>query len=155
MVSSFHYELKHFAQLSALELYRILQLRIGVFIVEQNCPYQDCDDKDIEAHHLMAYDDKALVGTARVLAPGVSYDGYASIGRVVSKPSIRKKKVGMQLMEWAIRYCEQLYPGTPIKISAQSYLVEFYKKFGFAPVGGQYLEDNIPHQAMVRAVNKT
>jgi ElaA protein len=154
MTASFNNVIKHFSKLEAIELYKILQLRISVFIVEQNCPYQECDGKDIAAHHVMLFDGEELIGTTRILPPGVSYEGYASIGRVVTATNYRQKNAGMKIMDLTMKYCEELYPNNPIKISAQSYLLEFYKRFGFTPIGKEYMEDNIPHTAMIKAANK-
>jgi ElaA protein len=138
-----------FNDLTPNQLYDMLQLRISVFIVEQQCIYQDLDDKDRHSHHLLSYDDQVLAGTTRIVPPGISYEKYASIGRVASLPLLRKKGIGMELMKVSIQKCNDLYPEYPIKISAQSYLLDFYGRFGFIATGEEYLEDNIPHTAMI------
>ncbi len=141
---------KPFHGLSVDELYEILALRQEVFIVEQNCPYLDCDGKDQHAHHLMGHDaaGKLLVYT-RLLPAGVSYPTYMSIGRVVSSPAARGTGLGRVLMHESIAECRRLFGHGPIKIGAQSYLVKFYESFGFASTGEEYLEDGIPHTKMI------
>ncbi len=141
--------LKPFNELTPKELYNILQLRNEVFIVEQNCPYQDCDNKDLYAFHLMAMEQDKLLAYTRLLAPGISYS-ESSIGRVVSSPSTRKTGMGKRLMEESIRQIEQLFQTDIIRIGAQLYLKKFYESFGFIQEGESYLEDNIPHIIMLR-----
>lgn len=140
---------KLFAELSVVELYQILQLRSQVFVVEQNCVYQDMDNKDRNAYHLMGYQDSKLVATARLLSRGVSYENYCSIGRVCTHSDVRQLGYGRELMKKSIALCHSYFPSTDIKISAQSYLLGFYSSLGFQPIGEDYLEDNIPHNAMV------
>lgn len=142
--------LKAFAELSTDELYKLMTLRQAVFVVEQDCPYLDADNKDQEAHHIMGYDEAAeLVAYARILPPGLSYPEYSSIGRVVSNSKARGTGVGKQLMTFAIAQTKELYPSHNIKISAQVYIMPFYKNLGFVEQGEEYMEDNIPHKAMV------
>ena len=140
----------HFNQLSTIELYEVLQLREAVFHLEQACVYTDLDDKDQEAHHIIGIHDGKIHATARVLAPGVSYEGYASIGRVCSSSIVRTQGYGIALMEKSIATCTDLYPQDSIKISAQSYLLNFYSSFGFQAYGEEYFEDEIPHRGMIR-----
>lgn len=141
---------KTFQELHPLELYHLLQLRIEVFVVEQNCPYQDLDGKDLHAHQVMGYQDGKIVAITRVLPPGISYDHYCSIGRVATALPIRRSGAGKTITQASIDLCGRLYPGVSIKISAQSYLLDFYQSFGFEKTGDEYLEDNIPHHAMIR-----
>lgn len=145
-----HFEIKHFNELTTDELYKIIQLRIAVFVVEQNCPYQDLDDKDQRSLHLLAWEDASLVGLTRLVPPKVSYDAYSSIGRVVTHPDYRAHGLGRKLMEISIQYCFDVFPGYNIKISAQSYLIPFYESLEFEKTGTEYLEDNIPHHAMIK-----
>ncbi len=141
-----------FEQLNITQLYDIMALRQSVFVVEQNCPYLDADGKDPQGWHLMAKAaDGGLLAYARLLPAGVSYPEYPSIGRVVSAPQARGQGAGRALMQAAIQYCEQLFSNQPIKIGAQTYLLPFYQSFGFQPVGNIYIEDGIPHIAMIRA----
>jgi ElaA protein len=140
---------KHFDQLTLEELYWLLQLRSEVFVVEQNCVYQDIDDKDRQGFHLLGFIENQLVAYARILPKGISYIDYCSIGRVCTKKTYRQLGSGKKLMQQTILHCRELYPNTKIKISAQSYLLKFYTELGFEAIGEEYLEDDIPHRAMV------
>jgi ElaA protein len=144
--------LKHFKDLTASELYAIMQLRAEVFIVEQNCPYQDADGKDLKSWHLMGYSDSAgskLVVYARLLPQNVSY-AEASIGRVVSSPAVRGTGAGRELMKQCIVEMKKLFGEIPIRIGAQMYLQKFYEDFEFVREGDEYDEDGIPHVIMLR-----
>ncbi len=139
-----------FSQLSTQELYEVMALRQEVFIVEQDCPYLDADGKDQPAWHLMGFDDnQKLVAYTRLLDKGISYPKYPSIGRVVTSPAARGKGYGVSLMKESIKQIGTLFGKQDIKISAQVYLDQFYRSLGFEPVGEGYLEDNIPHIAMI------
>ncbi len=139
-----------FDQLTPSELYDILQLRQEVFVVEQNCPYQDCDDKDRDAWHLMGRNESGkLICYTRLLPRGIAYPEYSSIGRVISSPSARGTGVGKELMVKSIEMCRFLFPEESIKIGAQTYLLRFYEGFGFCSTGEEYLEDGIPHTKMI------
>jgi ElaA protein len=144
-----NFTFKHFDELTLDELYQLLQLRSEVFVVEQNCVYQDIDDKDRKGFHLLGCIDSQLVACARILPMGVSYTDYCSIGRVCTKQTHRQLGLGKILMQHAIQHCHELYPNTKIKISAQSYLLKFYTELGFEAIGEEYLEDDIPHRAMI------
>ena len=145
------YKCLSFSQLSNIELYELMALRQEVFVVEQDCPYLDADGKDQEAWHLLGYDEKGkLVAYTRLLGKGSTYPNYVSIGRVVTSPSVRGKGYGVDIMNESIRQIELLFGKQAIKISAQLYLDRFYQSLGFRPVGEGYLEDNIPHIAMIR-----
>lgn len=141
---------RSFEELDTDQLYRIIQLRIEVFVVEQCCYYQDLDDKDREAIHLYALDGEKVVAYARLLPKGVSYPEQVSIGRVITSGEHRRTGLGKELMRRAIDECEKRWPGQSIKISAQSYLNDFYTSFGFSQCGEGYLEDGIPHIPMIR-----
>ena len=140
---------KNFQALTTEELYKILALRADVFVVEQNCPYQDVDGKDLQSIHVLGYIKNQLVAYARVLEQGVSYQEYASIGRIVTSRSIRGKKFGHDLVNFSIKVCQKNFPGQPIKISAQAHLEMFYNKHKFKATGEAYLEDDIPHIGMI------
>lgn len=144
-----NYLLRSYDDLTKEELYAIMVLRQEVFIVEQDCPYLDADSKDKSAYHLLGYLDKDLVCYTRILNKGISYNNYSSIGRVVNAPSIRGKGMGKGLMKKSIEVCKELYPDIAIKISAQCYLQRFYESFDFVAMGESYLEDDIPHIAMI------
>jgi ElaA protein len=141
---------KSFGSLSPQELYAILRLRNEVFVVEQQCIFQDADNKDLYCHHLLLWDQEQLVAYARLLAPGLAY-AQMSIGRVVSSPAARGTGAGRQLMQHAIAACHELFGPGPIKIGAQLYLKRFYESFGFVQTGPMYLEDGIEHVEMVRS----
>ncbi len=146
-----NFRCKPFYELTALQLYAVMALRQEVFVVEQNCPYLDADGKDLKGWHLMGYDDEGqLVAYARLLPKNVAYDNHASIGRVVVSSIIRRQGFGRGLMKAALDNMEQLFPGDTIKISAQTYLREFYESLGFVVSGESYLEDDIPHFPMVQ-----
>ena len=137
-----------YEELTALEIYEIMRLRSQVFVVEQNCIYQDLDRKDIKAHHILAKERSKIIGYSRILKKGESYEDFSSIGRVVVKKEKRKKNIGRELMEFTIKTCFELYPNNNIKISAQTYLKRFYLERGFKYKGEDYLEDGIPHCSM-------
>jgi len=141
---------KSFDQLTIKELYAILQLRNEVFVVEQNCVYQDIDGKDLRSFHLMAFDDDVLAAYSRILPPGLSFE-EASIGRVITAPNYRAKGIGITLIEKAIAEVGNTFEGKPIKIGAQLYLKKFYEGFGFVQTNEIYLEDGIEHIEMVLA----
>lgn len=142
------WRLKSFDELRNIELYEILKLRNEVFIVEQNCPYQDMDGKDLVSHHLMAVSEGKLLAYTRLIAPGIAYD-EASIGRVVTSPAARGTGLGRLLMKESIDRLRSLYGYGPIQIGAQLYLKKFYESFGFVQSSEMYLEDNIEHIRMI------
>lgn len=143
------FKVKPFNEFSLDELYEVLQLRTEIFVVEQNCPYQECDGKDKASFHLLGFMDKKLVAYARLLPVGVSYENYCSIGRVLVKNGFRNHSYAKDLMKYAIDYCETVFE-CAIKISAQEYLKEFYIQLGFQEISLPYLEDNIPHISMIK-----
>jgi len=139
---------KKFNDLTLLELYAILQLRNEVFVVEQNCPYNDCDNKDLKAWHLMGMENEKLLAYSRLIPPGISYR-ESSIGRVVNSPSARGKGLGKELMIESIQRTKLLFHTESIRIGAQLYLLDFYNGLGFVRDSEIYLEDNIPHIEML------
>ena len=146
-----HWNCKPFYELNLDELYAMMQLRQEVFVVEQDCAYLDADGLDQKAWHLMGWDDKKqLIAYSRLLPKGLSYSEYAAIGRVVTSNKVRGKGVGKQLMGETIKHIKQIFDTSTIKISAQCYLIRFYESFGFFSIGEEYLEDGIPHIAMIR-----
>ena len=145
------YTCRAFYELTLDELYDMMSIRQAVFAVEQNCAYLDADGKDQAAWHVLGKNAAGdLLAYARLIPKGVSYENYVSIGRVLSAESIRGTGEGQLLMAAGLREAERLWPGETIKISAQFYLLQFYQSFGFAPQGETYLEDGIPHIAMLR-----
>lgn len=144
------WKIKSFEELTVAELYAILRLRSEVFIIEQNCAYQDLDNSDQKALHLMGTDDSGqLLAYTRIFAPGIKFT-EASIGRVVTSPLVRGKGAGRELMERSILELQQHYGKIPIKIGAQQYLQRFYTSLGFEQTSDTYLEDGIPHIEMLR-----
>ena len=141
--------LKEFEALTPFELYAILQLRNEVFVVEQNCVFQDADDKDQDSWHLMGIQDNKLAAYTRLVPPGVSY-AQPSIGRVVTSPQVRGTGIGKELMQHSIEECYRLFGKKPIKIGAQFYLKQFYGSLGFEQVSDIYLEDGIEHIYMIK-----
>ncbi|MBT8260529.1 MAG: GNAT family N-acetyltransferase [Flavobacteriaceae bacterium] len=142
-------KIKYFEELSIDELYNILQLRSEVFVVEQDCVYQDIDYKDQKALHVLGFKNNKLIAYTRIFKPGDYFD-LASIGRVVVIEKERENKYGCHIMEASISALKEHFNETTIKISAQCYLKNFYNNLGFNQVGEEYLEDNIPHIAMIR-----
>ncbi|RZL39184.1 MAG: GNAT family N-acetyltransferase [Pedobacter sp.] len=139
---------KPFEELSTTELYSILQLRAEVFVVEQNCVYQDIDGKDLKSTHLMAWEDENLVAYTRLVPIGISFT-EASIGRVITSPRYRGLGIGVTLMEKSIAKTLEIYQTDRIRIGAQLYLKKFYESLGFVAEGEEFLEDGIPHIEML------
>jgi len=140
--------IKPFNKLSILELYNLLQLRSEVFVVEQDCVYQDIDGKDQNALHVIGYKNDRIVSYTRLFKPG-DYFKASSIGRVVVAKNQRQFKYGYDIMEASIKAIKTHFNVTEIKISAQCYLKKFYNNLEFFEVGEEYLEDGIPHIAML------
>lgn len=140
-----------FDELTTHQLYQLLQLRVAVFVVEQTCYYQEIDGKDHapQTRHVLGYKEGEIVAYTRVLAPGVSYPEHTSIGRVIVDKSCRGSTVGYDLMTRSMSVVESLWPTSPVKISAQEPLEKFYNQFGFEKASPMYLEDDIPHIAMI------
>ena len=148
-MSAINWAFKKFEELTSSELYAIMQLRNEVFVVEQNCVYQDADNKDLLSYHLMGWNQQKLVAYTRILAPGIAFE-EASIGRVVTSPSVRRTGIGFELMNRSISKTTELFGNFPIRIGAQLYLQKFYTSLGVEKDSDTYLEDNIPHIEMVR-----
>ncbi len=167
------FSIKTFDELTSIDIYHILKARSQVFVVEQNCAYQDMDDVDFDCLHLVAHQNEALVGYCRIIAPEfntltsnlsvnhsladnvVSVSGpMPAIGRVLVLAQYRANGLARQIMTEAIKYCRKKYGKQPIIISAQTYLIDFYQSLGFVPEGERYLEDGIEHVKMVLYVLK-
>jgi ElaA protein len=140
--------IKTFDELTTRELYELLQLRSEVFVVEQDCVYQDIDAKDQKALHVLGKKKGNIVGYTRCFPPGI-YFKEAAIGRVVVAKEARNYGYGHDLMDASKEAIKNRFETEKIKLSAQTYLISFYKSHGFEPVGAEYLEDGIPHIAMV------
>ncbi len=142
--------LKKYKELTLDEFHDILQLRIDVFVVEQNCPYPELDNKDKVAFHFFGIDKTdRIIAYTRIFKPG-DYYKEAAFGRVVLHQDFRNQKLGYKLLEQTISKMKQLFGDIPIKIGAQTYLNKFYASFGFQQVGEAYIEDGIPHIYMVK-----
>lgn len=142
---------KKFDQLTNAELYSLLRLRSEVFVVEQNCVYLDADGIDLQSLHLCGWQGDYLAAYCRLLPPGLAY-AEASIGRVLTASGHRGTGLGKLLMQEAISRVQKTFSTTLIRISAQYYLLEFYRQLGFQSMGEVYMEDDIPHIAMLLAV---
>lgn len=148
IMSNYTWKIKHFSEITTLELYNLIQLREKVFVVEQDCPYLDVDGKDLDAYHIFCVNQNdAILATSRILKPGVSYP-ETSIGRVCVAQEARKNKLGKEMMLLCIEFIQNKMQHNEIRLSAQTYLTQFYKDLGFEPIGEIYLEDNIPHIEM-------
>lgn len=142
-----------FEELSTAELYAILHLRQQVFIVEQQCIYQDCDGQDKKAHHLTGWqkanDRTELIAYLRIVYPEKTSNPI-SIGRVLTHPNFRRKGLGRKIMAQCLLKIEKRYPESAVFISAQQYLIGFYESFNFHISSEGYMEDGIPHIRMTR-----
>lgn len=140
---------KSFSELNTTDLYSILQLRSEVFVVEQDCVYQDIDFKDQKALHVLGYKNDVLIAYTRIFKPE-DYFNNSSIGRVLVKETERKFNYGHQIMKASLKAIKEYYKVDKITISAQKYLKKFYESHGFYQVNDEYLEDGIPHIRMDR-----
>jgi len=145
-------KVKVYQDLEIDELYAMMALRAAVFVVEQNCVYQDLDYKDQKALHVMGWINGKLVAYTRLFGPGDYFD-QASIGRVIVSMDQRGHNYGHQIMSASINAITQHYKTDRIDISAQTYLEQFYTAHGFLPSGEEYLEDGIPHIKMIKTGN--
>lgn len=135
---------KKFNELSPDELYGILQLRAEVFVVEQNCVYNDLDGRDRMAYHLFLKNDDEMVAALRILPEDVAFEDMA-IGRLIVKRQYRGRKIALKMMKKAMDHIINDLNKERIRLSGQAYLVEFYEGLGFHKVSDVYLEDGIDH----------
>ena len=149
MKDSLNWQTMRFNELSLVQLYQIMSLRSAVFVVEQNCVYQDLDGKDQDAIHVCGFLNDKIVAYSRLFSPGYYFED-AAIGRVLVAMEARNYKLGHVLMEKSIAAVCTLFSTSKITISAQVYLLKFYQQHGFVQVGEEYLEDGIPHIEMQR-----
>jgi ElaA protein len=144
------WQIKSFDELDIHELYNLISLRISVFVLEQQCLYQELDDKDKVCFHLIGKDENnQFIAYARILPPGLSYSNV-SIGRVLTDMSVRSTGIGHQLIEESLRFIHYQFENVAIQISAQKHLEKFYNRHGFERISDEYLEDGIPHIEMLR-----
>ncbi|MGB5699481.1 GNAT family N-acetyltransferase [Muriicola sp.] len=146
-------EVKTYNELSREELYALLQLRAEVFVVEQNCVYQDIDGLDSKAVHVLGTVNNILCAYTRLFKAG-DYFKLPSIGRVVVSKKERKHKYGKQIMQASVDFIHTKWKEPQIALSAQVYLVKFYNELGFYEEGEEYLEDDIPHIKMIRDTHR-
>ena len=145
-----NWTLKSFNDLTLTEFHDIIQLRLDIFVVEQDCPYLDLDGKDLIAHHFFGSTEQGqIVAYTRLFAPG-DYYKEAAIGRVVVHKDFRKNRLGFELMSRSIQQIELLFNTKTIRIGAQTYLKKFYESLGFESTGHDYIEDGIPHMYMIK-----
>ena len=137
-------KLKEFKELTTEELYEILKLRAEVFVVEQNCPYQDLDDKDQSSYHLFLEDNGQIIAVLRILPENIAYKEMA-IGRLIVKKSYRGKGISRKMMARAMEFITEDLGKEKIRLSGQAYLSDFYQSLGFEKVSEMYLEDGIEH----------
>ncbi len=157
MMNDLSWQIKTFKQLSTDELYDILKLRVDIFVVEQTCYYPELDEHDRHPNtqHVFLYKDKVLQAYLRVLPTGLTYDNYVSIGRVAIAQGARGCGLAHQLITQGLAVCKQTFPDHEIKISAQQHLEKLYQDHGFSTTSAMYLEDNIPHIAMLYTGGKS
>jgi Predicted acyltransferase len=141
--------LQRFPQLTLNQLYQILALRNQVFVVEQNCPYQDIDHRDENAFHLFLEEERKIIGYLRIIPHKADFSAV-SIGRFCIAPEYRDRKLGRDIFYYILDYIDKRWKSEEIFISAQKYLKTFYLSFGFLPVSEVYEEDGIPHLDMKR-----
>lgn len=148
MVDGYDWIAKKFHDLSIDDLYEIIRLRIEVFVVEQDCPYQDCDGKDKAAIHIFLKEEGQVIAYSRIFPKGAYFD-EAAIGRIVVKKAYRNRGIAGLMIKHAIECIKEHFGDTRIRISAQAHLEKFYHSLGFRKASGIYLEDNIPHIKML------
>ncbi|MBF11415.1 MAG: GNAT family N-acetyltransferase [Flavobacteriaceae bacterium] len=141
---------KKFTDLNTQELHDLYALRSQVFVVEQNCVYQDIDGNDIDAFHVLGLEKNILAAYARIIRNRNPNSDYIVIGRIVILKACRGKKFGHDLVKFCIETIEKNHPKEHIKISAQAHLEDFYKRHGFQKEGKSYFEDGIPHISMIK-----
>ena len=141
--------IKKFSDLTLNELYGIMKLRVDIFVVEQNCPYGELDNKDMESIHIFYRENDEIIAYLRIIPKFLSYDSV-SMGRICVKQEFRSRKLGREIVKDAINYIEKDMEEYIITIGAQEYLKDFYASFDFKPISDVYDEDGIKHLDMQR-----
>jgi len=141
-------QIKKFSELSSDLLYKIIEARIDVFVVEQNCPYKECDNKDQDSFHLFYLDQGQIAAYLRIIPAEISYQ-EPSIGRVLVKKEYRRKGLGLKMTREALAFIREEFGSNTVRISAQEYILDLYQSLGFKVVSEKYLEDGIPHYEML------
>jgi ElaA protein len=150
MTPEINWHCNNINELTGRQMHAILKARCDVFVVEQNCVFPDIDDNDLIALHLCGWDQhNQLAAYLRILPPNSTY-AEPALGRVLSSPTYRGTGIGRQLIQEGLKQIQSHYPGLPIRIGAQSYLIKFYSSFGFEIASDEYIEDGIPHVEMVK-----
>lgn len=144
-----NWHFKSFNKLTSRELYEIIRLRLEVFVVEQDAPYQDCDRKDYESFHLFGTLKGEIVAYCRLIPAGINYK-EPCLGRVVTSPKVRREGYGRVAVFMGLEAMKTQFGTSECRISAQLYLKEFYESFGFEKVSDMYLEDGLPHIEMLK-----
>ncbi len=147
-MADFRWQIAAFAELNNRELYTLLRLRQEVFVLEQACLYQDMDNLDQEATHMLCWSGQELLAYQRLLEPGLSYTESA-LGRIVVAPAGRGMQLGRELVQRGIDHNRQQWPSSNIRIGAQAHLIALYTSLGFSVTGDEYIEDGIPHVHMI------
>lgn len=145
----YEFKSQSFSELNTEKLYKIMKLRVDVFVVEQNCPYPELDGQDDQCQHIYYQQQGQILAYLRIVPPGKRFE-YPSLGRIIVHSSCRGQGVSHQLMMEGISECERLYPGQSIVLSAQHHLQGIYAKHGFKPCSEAYDEDGILHIDMLR-----
>ena len=153
MKQSMQWQCASFRELSTSQLYAILRARCDVFIVEQNCPFPEIDGLDESAMHLMAWTQDGQLAAYLRMHAAHAFSSEPALGRVLTTAPFRGTGLGRQLVEQGLKHAGEIYPNQALRINAQSYLIQFYGSFGFALDSEEYLEDGIPHVAMLLPVN--
>jgi len=145
-----------YADLNKDQLYKIFELRQAVFVVEQDCVYQDIDGKDSDCLHVVGTSESnEVLAYARLVPNDLSFPKHVSVGRVATAKRVRGTGAGKALMQFCMQELKRLWPNDKVKIQAQTYLLDFYREFGFEVIGEEYLEDDIPHTDMVLSVENS
>ncbi|PFV82902.1 GNAT family N-acetyltransferase [Bacillus sp. AFS059628] len=142
------WKIKKFDELTNIEQYNILRERTSVFVVEQNCAYEEIDGKDLNSYHVFKEEKERIITYLRIVPAGIAYEEI-SFGRVLVKKEHRGQGIAKELVNVALDFIQNELKEDTIKIQAQEYLHEFYSSFGFKSVSETYLEDNIPHIDMI------
>lgn len=154
MQQNITWQCAHFSELSTTQLYGILRMRSEVFVVEQNCVFQEIDGADIDCLHLTGWtSDQQVAAYLRIVPPGLMF-AEVSLGRVITSNTVRGSGIGKQLLARGMAVIEANYPAQPVRIHAQAYLEKFYGTFGFITASDVFMEDDIPHYVMIKVASK-
>lgn len=147
MASDYLFLCQPFSAMSVTSVFELFKLRNAIFIVEQNCVYQDIDQLDLEAHHIVMCDQNKVIGCSRFF---INQEDQLQIGRLALDRAYRQQALGKQLFQYTLTQSQSIFPEKTLMLSSQKHLTAFYQQFGFNPIGDEFLEDNIPHQHMIK-----